>query len=314
MTAGVHEFATILMPPHSLLTLLFAIMFLPTPGIPQSVGIRVPDREKKVGTPVAKPESRRKIFAEPTAILQKILSTSEERRRLGFRQLGIDPEKLRSRTAEVDDARLLAVNLDSDQDLEAILIYTIEPDTTGAVLDKASDGWWEVGRFSNWWHGSSLWADRLIELREIVSYGGRDIVVRTRNGGTGGAETDLAIYRLRAGRLYRTFHTTEQSEYDTSGPGVSGDWYVERHELLYPEPDSAGNRFLVVFHTRATLAPGPPSESRAPCAPKALACTVYRWHAEKFTFLRDEPSDSSYCDRRTKRPRASLVPGCASVP
>jgi hypothetical protein len=249
---------------------LIPIVFLPLiVGVAQlHVGVQVP--KDAPDRAAAKPEPRQRIFAEPSAIVQKLLSPSEETRRIGFRQLGIPPESLRSRTAQVDDVRLFATNLDSDDDLERVLVFTINPDTTALVFDRSGDGWWQVGAFSCWYCG-----DRLVEVQPSVAYTHNDLIVRVRGTGTGIVRTELTIYRLAAGRLYRVFRTIEEEDYDTSGPGTAGAWYFERRKLIFPASDNAGRRFLIVHHTKATDQPTTAPDRAPPCRPRSISCSVY---------------------------------------
>ena len=88
-------------------------------------------------------------------------------------------------------------------------------------------------------------AERLIELREIVWYGRKDIIVREQAGGTGVAETTLSIYRMYEGRLYRIFRMIED-RYDAP---IGGSGTITQHrQIEFPELDPATGKFLVVHY------------------------------------------------------------------
>lgn len=271
----------------------------------RNVAVRV---QKDAADVAAKPEPRQRIFAEPATIVQKLLSTSEETRRIGFRQLGIRPESLRSRTAEVDDVRLFATNLDSDKDLERVLVYGTEPETTALVFDWNENGWWQVGAFSYWGYSG----DRLIELKPALDSTHNDVIVRMRSTGTGVARTELSIYRLAASRLYRVFRTLEEEDYDTSGPGKAGAWYFERRKLIFPVSNDAGQHFLIVHHTKATDQAATAPDRTPPCRPKSLSCSVYRWNSNTFSFVIDHAAHSTYCDSSAREPRSNIMSNCGS--
>ena len=57
-----------------------------------------------------------------------------------------------------------------------------------------------------WQHGR----ERFFELREILPYAGKYILVRDIEGGTGVQQTQLSIYRLLNGSLYRIFETEDE--------------------------------------------------------------------------------------------------------
>src|SRR5207244_1152175 len=119
--------------------------------------------------------------------------------------------------------------------------------TTALVFDKSKDGWWQVGAFDYSWHWNSHTAERLIGLREFVSSRRKDLVVRQESGGTGVVRTDLAVYRMHNGALYRVFNINESWEYDAIGqPGVSV--YLEKHGVSFYDEDTAGRPSIMVRH------------------------------------------------------------------
>ncbi|MFN7919926.1 MAG: hypothetical protein U0Q16_07505 [Bryobacteraceae bacterium] len=131
----------------------------------QHGGVAVAVEDERAGTPLVKPEPRFRIDSDPRQIFQKLISPAEAERKAAARSL-------RWETAETPvpfDARLLLVNLDSDDEQEVIFILSASPAATVAlVLDHQREGWWQVGKFDYWWHWDSDQAERLIELRETV--------------------------------------------------------------------------------------------------------------------------------------------------
>jgi hypothetical protein len=246
-----------------------------------------------LANPVSKPEPRHRISASPLAIFTNLSSEGAEARCLAYRQLGIDSSL---DSLHVDDLRLEMVNLDADDEDEAILVYTIGRRlTTAAVFDKAKDGWWQVGAFDYSWHWKSDTAERLIGLKEIVRRQRKDLVVRQESGGTGVVKTDLAVYRMYNGALYRVFNINEFWYYDAIGQqDISA--YLERHDVTFYDEDAAGRPSIVVRHTKTA------SLSVTSTKPKteALSCVGYAWDAPKFAFLPDDVITTKLCGTNTK--------------
>lgn len=121
------------------------------------------------------------------------------------------------------EIRVDRVQLDSDAELEAVVRF--EQEGTGAfavVLDLQKTEWREVGRFNTWWNYVRADGERLVEWRETVEAGVKDLVVRTRSGGTEDSRTVLEVWRLRAGRMVPVLTVTEQ---ETAMEHPSGDVY-----------------------------------------------------------------------------------------
>lgn len=257
-------------------------------ALAQHVAVKPP--KEPSAAPRGTPEPRRQILAPPATILSNLLSVSRETRRLAYQQLGLPPGDF-DVSEPLDDARLLMVNLDEDDELEAILIYTVSRKLSDAVvLDKDNDGWWVVGGFFYWWHWTADKAERLIELREIVWPGHKDIVVRTGSGGTGVVRTDLSVYRLHRRQLYRVFGIAEETEYAAVGePGV--DAYSDRNEVRFYEGDAAGPPAIVVRRTKTAF----PSKSSVAASVKTLGCTAYAWDAAGFVFSPDGAVATRLC-------------------
>jgi hypothetical protein len=252
----------------------------------QYVGLPSVDVDERAGTPASKPEARNRVGDDPRRIFQKLTSTLEAERRTAAQQLSWPT----SEVPEPFDARLLLVNLDADDEKEVIFVLSGSPLATVAlVFDRQKEGWWRVGEFSYWWHWDANQAERFIELREIVKYGRKDIIVREQYGGTGVATTQLSIYRLHSGRLYRVFVAAEDEYHYIYGSGAT---VTDTRRVEFPEADSSGQRFLVVYH-RSTTEPDIPTK-RNPITSKSQ-CSAYRWDANRFTFVLDGPAASGHC-------------------
>lgn len=119
--------------------------------------------------------------------------------------------------------RLERVQLDGDPELEAVVRF--EREGAGAfavVLDSGGGGWREAGRFNTWWNFVKADGERLVELRETVETGVKDLIVRTRNGGTEDSRTVLEVWRMREGRMVAVLSVTER---ETAMEHPSGDVY-----------------------------------------------------------------------------------------
>ena len=78
------------------------------------------------------------------------------------------------------------------------------------MFDEDEHGWWIVGDFSYWYLWEPAQAERFLELREIISYRSKEIVVRETSGGSNAWEIGLSIYRMHGRFLYRIFNTDEE--------------------------------------------------------------------------------------------------------
>lgn len=246
-------------------------------------------------TPAERPVPRMRVYADPAAIARNLLSPSEETRRLGYRQLGVSLNFPNNAVPEMKELRLLAANLDDDQELERVLVYSFERRRLSAahVFDFDGKAWWCVGEFDDQ-EGSEL-----IELKGATTYYHDDLVVRVNGHGTGFMSTELSIYRLWQGRLHRVFRTTERDAYDTTDLHKTGEWREDRRRLLFPVREESGGSLLIVHLTRMTQ-PDPDKPRRT----QSLSCIVYRWHGDALMFRADERSRDHWCDPATREPRA----------
>ncbi len=188
------------------------------------------------------------------------------------------------------EARLNAVNLDSDNDLEYVLVITPHASsrTIALVFDKIGDSWWVIGDFSYWYHWDVNEAERFIELREIVRYGRKEIIVRDWGGGTGVAETRLSIYRMQNGSLYRVFRTVEDGFHFIYG-GV-GDSEYEHRTIEYPDHDWNAPSLLVARYVKRIE----PAQKGAPVR-VSRDCSVFEWDAAAFVFVKKNAATPSLC-------------------
>jgi hypothetical protein len=90
-------------------------------------------------------------------------------------------------------------------------------------------------------------AERMLELRNIVDFDHKDIIIRLTSGGSSiQKEVLLSIYRLYQGRLYRTFQTTEEFAVRTFPTPAVMMIEDEVHRLDYPDLDQAKGAFIVL--------------------------------------------------------------------
>ena len=265
--------------------LIWCFFVIALGGAFDAYGQRITMPQERIGNPNSKPEPRRLIATDPVSLYHRLLSTSFEDRKNAFRLLAHE---------EIDagdpvEARLYAVNLDSDSDLEYILVATGHslPRTIAIVFDKTGEVWWVVGDFSYWWHWEANKAEQLIELREIVHYGRKEIIVRDWGGGTGIAETWLSIYAMHNGSLYRIFRTLEDRFRFVVGAGTPE---YEHRTLEYPDHDANSPALLVARHLK-----------RIEPAQKGVAiranrdCSVFRWDPAAFIFVESKAAMPSLC-------------------
>jgi hypothetical protein len=182
------------------------------------------------------------------------------------------------------NSRLARINLDEDQHLEAVLTYTSgRKVTTAVVFDLRSGRWWQVGEFEYSWHWDINQAERLMEFGEIVWSGTKELIVRDTSGGTGVASTDLSIYRMHRGLLYKIFAITEAIE-DLTG--------TERCKLTYDDPQS-GHPTIIVNCTRTLFKTenGPDKQKES----KITRCNAYAWDPRKLIFQMSTVATARLC-------------------
>jgi hypothetical protein len=263
------------------------LILLSVPSLSQHLRLKTETEPPSV--PVSKPEPRRRLQSDPVTIFQNVLSSSKTDRGRAYQDLGLGKDGP-DEAPQPRDARLYAVNLDAGSDLEYVFAMSSWPvGSVAYVFAKDAEAWWEVGKFGYRWHWNSDQAERFIELREIVSYGRKDIIVREQNGGTGFAVTDLSIYRMHEGRLYRIFHTTEDAFHYVYG---GGETVFEERKIEYPEPGPVGGKFLVVRYRGRTEPDKPDGKSRTR---HTQSCSAYWWDAAHFVFVEQKSAAGKLC-------------------
>ncbi|MGH9647189.1 MAG: hypothetical protein ACRD4E_10265 [Bryobacteraceae bacterium] len=238
-----------------------------------------------------------KVADDPFVIFQNLIGSSVANRRRAIVELGWKDEvRFADDPTFIGDARFSRVNLDDDPEMESILTLTLGIGReTSALIFKNSEGqWWRVGVFSISVEWSTDDAEHIFELRNIVDFDHKDIIIRSKGAGTGIQRAiDLSIYRLYQGRLYRTFGISEEFAFDKYSP--SGDEMIEdeRHEVFYPEIESGKDGYLVVRRSKQMV---PVSEwELLPRAPKATSCLPYRWDPIKYQFVADRSVAVKFC-------------------
>lgn len=169
-------------------------------------------------------------------------------------------DQLRSQGATA--LQLHRLQLDADTPLEAVIQYELPGKGVHAiVLDQRGAEWREAGRFNSWWNFTKTDADRFLEFRETVEGGVKDILIRTRSGGTEDARTTLEITRLKDGAVVTVLSI---KEHETAMEHPSGDVFTTEAKLSFA-PGA-----ITVHSTRH---PG-----------SVLTCQLHRWNAAAFRF------------------------------
>jgi hypothetical protein len=239
--------------------------------------------EEVLANPSSKPLPRRLMGVDPLTLYRDLMSSSKDERTRTLRRLGDNFSEIE----QPEDTRLYALNLDSDPDLEYVLEAKVAFAATIAwVFKKGPEGWWMVGTFNYSWHWDPNQAERFIEFREIVTYGRKEIIVRDTGGGTGLAETRLAIYRMNNGFLYRVFETTEDRFSNVIGTGMTE---YEHRDIEYLE---AG----LIVRLRKHLEDGPDHKK-----PEIRTCSAFTWDAVSFRFAEDKAAAATACKKQGTR-------------
>ena len=263
-----------------------------------------PSREAPRST-VPSIEPRERVDSDPLSILQKLESGAAAERQIGYQWLfgkSIDTRDIKAPPA----ARLSFIQLDQDSDLEAVLLLDVPNAKVAFVFDRASDGWWRVGKFDNRVRDVRQSFERMIEFRDLVGDNdGSDVIVRKWGYGTGVRGNRLSIYRLKGGSLHRVFETMEEQVDAANEPGIH--LLYLRTFLYFPDRSETQGSVLVAHQMEA----GVPEDQAL--LPESLVhrghtveCTVYRWDEKFFMFLQDEPSRKRFCgliaqDQASKR-------------
>ena len=211
--------------------------------------------------PKAAPEPRRRLGQDPDALFTSLTSNDALRTRDALNALGLP--WLAGRMPP--DVRLLAVNLDSDADLERILIVKAGLDAAAIVLKKETGAWWQLGSFTCCIGTGQV--DPFVELKATVWYGTMDLIVhRTAAHGTGVGEFRLSVYRVWRSHLYRVLDVVESAYNLTSS---------EESRVIYPNIDSTEAPRVLTIHRVTRMGDR-----------LTTACFPYRWDPAQFVFLR----------------------------
>jgi hypothetical protein len=227
----------------------------------------VADREPLPDNPPqSTAEPRRKLAVDPDAVFARIVSKDSTQSRRALEELGLSWMA----EGEPTDVKLLAVNLDSDSDLERLLIVENDSEAVALVLKKEDGVWWELGNFLCGGPGGRI-VDPFVELKDTVWYGTKDLIIhRGGSQGTGVGEHRLLIYRVWRSRLYKVFDIVESAYNSVQS---------ESSSMTYPDVDSSSSsRSIIVRRTRKV-------QNR-----RTTTCMTYRWDANRFTFSQVLPN------------------------
>jgi hypothetical protein len=247
-------------------------------------------------SPARRPEPRVRVMEDPMVLFQNLIGSSSANRRRALLDLGWKEEaKFAEDPNVIGDARFYRVHLDDDPEMEAVLKLQVGRDGTRLLIFKRSEGqWWRIGDFLLWYMWTANDADRMLELRNIVDFDHQDIIIRLTAGGSDiQKETELNMYRLYKGRLYRTFETTEEfalRRFSEPGAEMIED---ERNDIYYPEPEQGKDAYFVVRRSKQTM---PSSEWGILERPRKIVdCVPYRWDPIKYLFVADRSASSNFC-------------------
>ncbi|MBL8210939.1 MAG: hypothetical protein JNK87_09520 [Bryobacterales bacterium] len=225
--------------------------------------IVVAERE---GTPSKAPqlpaEPRHSLSLDPDQVLPRLLSTDAAIRSAAFRSLGM--EYIADWTPT--DVRILAVNLDADDELERVVTARSGTNAEAVALDRQEGAWWSVGQWACC-GPRATYIEPFLEVRQLVWHGTNDIIVHAGGAtGTGVGEQRLSAYRLWNGTLYKVLDILEWA-YNWSES--------EQASVEYPvmeDMDSSKPRIITVRRVK-----GQGRRSR-------VVCERYQWDAKGFLF------------------------------
>ncbi len=134
-----------------------------------------------------------------------------------------------------------------------------------------------------------------IALKATVHYRRKDLLVRSHSGGGGGLpQTELTLYRLYKGCLYRVLRAIEESW------GLAR---IGRTAVIFPEEYTGEEKYLVFAKSRWMCSD---PDKAATCRTRALSCTVHKWDPKQFTFGIDSATLNRFCNSRTHMPHAAV--------
>ena len=213
--------------------------------------------------PQAAPEPRVKRALSPDALFAMFASNDEVQHNAAIDHIGIGWPM----THNPVDVRLFAVNIDTDDDLERVLISRGHGDAVAIVAKKEAGEWWELGGFLCCGpSGGAL----DIELKETVWFGTKDIVVHSGGAqGTGIGAHSLRIYRVLGGHMYKVLDVVEEAY----------NWAESQSaRVRYPDLDSHEPAVILVETTKQAG------------ARRTTTCTRHSWDAARFAFVASRPT------------------------
>jgi hypothetical protein len=251
-----------------------------------------------VASPTTPPEPILRVAESPTAIFQALTGPSSANRRRAIIQLGWkDDEAFADDPTFLGNARLYRVNLDDDPEMEIILVFDIGVgrETRLLIFKSSQAEWYRIGAFTLWYMWGPDDAEHMLELRNIIDFDHKDIIIRLTAGGSDiQKEVELSIYRIYDGRLYRTFHTTERfalRRFSERREMVIDD---ERHHIFYPDLVQGTQPYIVVRHTKELVPESAWGVTEKPA--KTLSCVPYRWDPIKYVFTADRSTSAMFCE------------------
>lgn len=271
---------------------LLSILLIAAPGLIAQGHSDISRQAPRSAVPSIEPRER--VGGDPVSILEKLQNASANERHVGYQWLfgrSIDTRDIKAPLP----ARLSFVQLDQDGDLEAVLLLNVPNAKVAFVLDKATDGWWRVGKFDNRVRDVRQSFERMIEFRDVVGDNdGSDLLVRKWGYGTGVRGNRLSIYRLKDGSLHRVFETLEEQIDAASDPGVH--LVYLKTFLYFPDREETQAPLIIAHQIEAGI---PESQSLVPegliYRGHTIDCVVYRWDEMSFKFLHDEKSRGEFC-------------------
>lgn len=237
----------------------------------------------------------------PPIIVAKLLDSSRSERRFAFKALGYDLDESDVRVPP--PLQFHNVNLDEDEDQEAVLAFRQMGVSTALVFDRRGDSWWKVGTFTNGFRNQGGW-DTFFQLRSIVDSGRYDLVVRISGGGTDFVETEYMIYRLRRGHLISVLGVIEEARYRVVG-GRSSQAQYERAVISFITREDSDPDLIVIDFFQMPLAQLPAFSLERLVSRRAPdTCVVYVWNERVFGFSEDPKLVSRFCAASTRSRRA----------
>lgn len=177
------------------------------------------------------------------------------------------------------DVRIVAINLDADEELERVVVARAGMDVEAVVLQEEDGVWWSLGQWMCC-GPKAVDVDPFLEIRQLVWHGTNDILVHIPTmWGTGVGERRLWVYRLRNGTLYRVLDIVEGGH----------NWSEsEQARVEYPDAATMGAtepQMLTVCRVK--------SQSRRSRGVRER----YRWDAKEFVYRR-LPGGGTGCQAR----------------